>query len=180
MPPSGTVIANLDNVVFSKGYMYGTIQGHTADAIAFGALQDVEFTHTFDTVDLNGPESLSPVATGIGGENLSGTFSNGVIHPEQLVMLLGGTEVVNGAYTDYVKLVEQEPLPFDLHFESGVTGLDDLDLVLYRCLCPSWSIRAGNRQFMIGSSSFRVYGQAAADGGVLFKLIKPGNLTSSS
>lgn len=180
MPVSGTVISNLDGVIFNKGYMYGTRDGGTADAIAFGALQDVELTHGYTEVPLSGPESLSPLAVGIGEENLSGTFSAGVIVPEQLIMLIGGSQVVNGDYTDYTKKVEEEPLPFDLHFESGVAGVDDLDLVLYRCLCPSWSIRAGNRSFFIGSSSFRVYGQASADGGVLFKLIKPGNLTMSS
>jgi hypothetical protein len=37
-----------------------------------------------------------------------------------------------------------------------------------------------NRAFVIGSGSFRVYGQSDADGGKLFTLTKPGNLTSSS
>lgn len=180
MSVKGTVISNLDGLVFNKGYMYGTRQSGTTDAIAWGALQNVSLSHEFTTVEMRGPEALPPLAVGIAEENLTGTFDAGVIHPEQLVAALGGSMVVSGSDTVYTKLVNQEPLPFNLHFESGVSGNDDMDLLLYNCLMPTWSLRADNRGFAIGSSSFKVYGQAVSDGGVLFKMTKPGDLTNAS
>jgi hypothetical protein len=183
MPVQGAVIGNLNEIVFNKGYMFATRQGGAADAIGFGALQDVALSHEFATSEIMGPESLAPLGVGITAEGLTGTYSCGVLHPEQLVALMGGSIVVNGANTDYTKLVEEQPLPFDLHFESGPSPLDDVDIVLYNCLCPTWSITFTDRAWAIQNGSFKVYGQNRSTYGSaakLFVMSKPGNLTNSS
>lgn len=180
MAVQGTVVSNLDELVFNKGYMYATRSGGATDAIAFGALQNVSLSHEFGYAEISGPESLTPLGVGISSETLSGSFDHGVIHPEQLVAAIGGSMAVSGQDTIYTKLRDQEPAAFDLHFESGVSGRDDMDLMLYNCLMPSWSLRADNRTFVIGSGSFRVYGQTTANGARLFTLTKPGNLTNAS
>lgn len=180
MSVSGVVMSNLDNVVFNKGYMLGTISGHAADQIAFGALQNVTLNHEWSLAELRGPEALPPLAVGVSQEQLTGSYEYGVIHPEQYVMAVGGSMAVSGANTIYTKLVNEEPPPFDLHFESGPAGQDDLDVMLYNCLMPTMSLRMEDRAFVMGTGNFRCYGQSVADGGKLFTLTKPGNLTNSS
>lgn len=178
MSVQGAVIANLDGLVFNKGYLYGTRSGGATDAIAFGALQNVSLAHEFARVELSGPESLSPLGVGIGSESLTGRYSSGVLAPEQLIMLLGGSQVVDGANTDYIKKVEEQPLVFDLHFESGPSPLDDIDITLYRCLCDTWNVSFDNRAFSLQEGSFKVYGEA--NSGRLFKVTRPGDWTNSS
>lgn len=181
MAVQGTVISNLDGLVFNKGYMYGTrLPAGATDRIAWGALQNVALAHEFGLVEISGPEALPPLAVGIGSERLTGTFENGVIHPAQYILATGGSETYSAPSTIYTKLVSQEPAPFNLHFESGPNAQDDLDLQLFNCLMPTWNLRGDHRGFMMGSGSFTVFGQAPADGGKLFQLSKPGNITNSS
>lgn len=183
MPVSGAVLTNLDGLTFQKGYIYLTREGGTADAVGFGALQNINLSHTFAFSELSGPESLSPLGVGIQSESLTGTWDYGVITPEQFLTLIGGSQVFSTPNTVYTKLVNEEPLPFDLHFESGVSGSDDMDLYLYRCLSDSVSLRGENRTFSIGSGSFRCYGQDVTTYGAnakLFTFTRPGNLTNSS
>lgn len=184
MPVTGTVLSNLDNLVFNKGFMYGTITGNASDAIAFGALQNVRMTHTFTKVEIRGPESLSPLGVGISEENLTGTWEYGVAHPEQFIMFLGGSIAYNAGTgrTTYTKTINQEPGTFNLHFVSQSGANPDVEIYLYRCVVEgAVNIQnAENRAFTLGSGGFRCYGQAASDGGVLFTYSRPGDLTNSS
>lgn len=182
MAVNGTVLANLDGLVFNKGFMYGTRSGGSTDAIAFGALQSIRLNHTFQKVELRGPESLSPLGVGIGSEQLSGSFESGVVTPEQFVMAMGGSMSYDAGTdkTTYTKTVDQEPRPFNLHFQSQAAN-PDVEIQLYNCVSADWNVFSGqNRTFSLGGGGFDVYGQAAADGGVLFTMVKPGNLTNSS
>jgi hypothetical protein len=178
----GAVLSNLDGIVFNKGYMYGTIEGHGSDLIAFGALQNVAINHAFTFAELDGPESLSPLGVGLKSETLDGSWEYGVVTPEQFVMAMGGHETYNAgtAHTTYTKLVNEEPSPFNLHFTSAPAN-PDMEVFLYRCLSNTWNVvRADNRGWVMGSGNFRCYGQAIADGGKLFEIIKPGDLTNAS
>lgn len=178
---TGAVLTNLDGLVFNKGYLFGTISGHPTDSIEFGALQNVRLNHTFTFSDIYGPESLSMLGRGVEREELSGNFQRGVISPEQFILMNGGSMVYNGGSqsTVYTKLVNEEPLPFNVHFESQPSS-PDFDIVLYRCTCSEWNLEANNRAWILGGSTFMVHGQAVADGGKLFEFTKPGNLTNSS
>jgi len=186
MPPptysaNGAAIANLDQLVFNKGYAYGSIQNNTNDAIPFGALQNIGLNHNFGFSELIGPESLSPVGVGVKSEELTGTWDYGVIDTEQFIMFMGGTQAYNAGAnkTTFTKLVDQEPQPFDFHLKSALAS-PDLEIFLYRCLSPSFSLKAGNREFVTGSGNFRCYGQDAAAGGLLFQVVKPGNRANTS
>lgn len=180
----GAVLANIDGLVFAKGRMYGTIQGHGQDQIEFGALGNVSITHAFTFAEQSGPESLSPLGVGVKDERLTGKWDYGVLTPEQFIMAMGGGQSYNAGTnrTSYSKNVADEPQPFDLHFLSGPTlAQSDLELYFYRCLADSWNIvNADNRAFSMGSGNFRCYGQDPGSGGVLFYITKPGNLTNSS
>ncbi len=179
--PQGTVLSNLDNTVFNKGYVYGTRYGGSADPIEFGALQNVRFADAFSKAMLRGPESLSALAVGITEENLTFTYSYGVLLPEQLIMALGGSQSYDAGTgrTTYTKLVNQEPQPFDLHFKSGPEASPDLECRFYRCVVDNWNIvNADNRAFSLGEGSGTVHGEA--NGGRLFTYSKPGDLTNSS
>lgn len=180
MSAQGAVLTNLDLLVFNKGYLYGTGGSGNADAIAWGALQEVTLNHEFSFAEISGPEALPPLGVGVVTETLTGSFRHGVISPEQFITANGGLAVYNAPDTVYTKLTSQEPVPFDLHFESGPSGLDDLDLVLYRCLMNSWSLTMTDKAFVIGAGNFRVYGQATNAGAVLFKYTVPGNQTTAS
>lgn len=185
MPPTysaqGAAIANLDQLVFAKAFMYGSIDGHTADAIAFGAMQNVKLNHAFTFAEMRGPESLAPVGVGVATEDLSGDWTNGVIHPEQFMMLSGGTLSYDAPTnkTTMRKLVDQEPTAFDLRCLSAPAS-PDLEVRLYRCLSPSWNLGLGDREWTMGNGTFKAYGQASVDGGKLFDMIKPGNLANAS
>jgi hypothetical protein len=180
MSVQGAVISNLDGLTFNKGYMFATRQGGTTDAVAYGALQNTSLDHAWGMAELSGPESLAPLGVGVKTETLSGSFEQGVISPEQFIIAMGGSMAFDGTNTVYTKLVEQEPQPFDLHFESDSSGVPDIDLKLYNCLMPDMSLKADNRAFVLSSGKFSVYGQSVANGGKLFTMTKPGNLTNSS
>lgn len=175
------VIENISGLVWEKGYAYGTINGLTQDAIAFGALQSVELNDAFDWVMLRGPESLSPIGVGLGAENLTGSFEAGVVTPEQFIMALGGSQAYNVGTdtTTYTKLVNQEPTHFNLRLKSDLNN-PQVTINLYRCLCNNWKIKGGsNRQWSLGGGSFQVFGQAG-ETGVLFDFARPGNYTNAS
>lgn len=173
------VLTNLNGLAFNKGYMYGTISGKAADAIGFGALQGIKLSHAFTFADVYGPESLALLGRGVSRESLSGTWNNGVITPEQLIMLTGGGQAYNAGAdtTTFSKYVNQEPLPFDLKIDSDLTNYE-IEIVLYRCTAPSFNISMENRSWVMGDGSFEVAGEA--NGGRLWTYTRPGNLTNSS
>ena len=175
------VLTNLDGLVWNKGYMYGTRSGGVGDAIGFGALNSVTVSHSLQKVEISGPESLSPLGVGIQSETLTGTYTNGVITPEQYFMALGGNLTYN-AGTDrtlYTKLVNEEPKPFDIHLVSEDGAAPQMEVYLFRCVVDSWKIYGGdNRAWTMGEGGFRVYGEA--NGGRLFTVSKPGNLINAS
>jgi hypothetical protein len=175
------VIQNINNATFNKAFCFGSISGHAANAIAFAALQEIDISHTFSMVELKGPEALSPLGVGISEETVTGTFSFGVAVPEQFVMALGGSMAYNAGTdtTTYTKLVNQEPLPFNMQCVSDGGSTPNITLNLYNCLSSSWKIfKGGNRQWNIGDGAFRVYGQS--NGGSLFDWSMPGQQTNSS
>lgn len=178
----GAVLSNQDNIVFNKGYLYGTLDGGAADGVEFGVLQRVSFNMAIELAELSGPESLSPVGVGVRSKNLTGSYESGVVHPEQFTMALGGTMAydVGTDTTTYTELVDDEPGPFDIHFKSHPT-VPDVELRFYNCVASQWRIFEGaNREWNVASGSFRVYGQNTADGSRLYTLTKPGHLNTSS
>jgi len=179
MPTQQGVLTNLDGLVFAKGFMYGTISGHAADAIAFGALQGVRLSHSFTFEDIYGPESLALLGRGVKTENLSGSWNNGVVSPEQLIQLIGGGQAYNAGTdtTTFTKYVNQEPLPFDLKINSDLNN-PEMQIILYRCTSPGFNIALENRTWVMGDGSFDVAGEA--NGGRLFSVSKAGNQTNSS
>lgn len=188
--PTGAVLSNVAETVFNKGYMYGTRKpdGTTSgagvtDAITFGALQNISIDMDLGYVELTGPESLLPVGVGVGSKTVNGSFEAGVITPEQFTMAIGGLMSYAAgppAKTTYTELVEGEPQPFDIHFVSAPSN-PDFEVFLYNCLCNKWNIvKADNRTWILSNGTFRAYGQSASDGGVLFKVIKPGQLNTAS
>lgn len=175
------VLTNLDGLVFNKGYMYGTRSGGATNAIQFGALQNVKVTHTLQKVEVEGPESLSPLGVGIKGETVSGTFGFAVITPEQYFMALGGGLSYDGGAdrTSYTKLVNEEPKPYDLYCKSENDPSPGLDVTFYRCVTDSWNlISADNRAWMMGDGGFRCYGEA--NSGRLYVISKAGSLINAS
>lgn len=182
MPQQG-VLTNIDGLVWNKGQMYGTRTGGVADAIQFGALQNVRVSHSFQKAEITGPESLSPLGVGIVSENVTGTFSFGVITPEQFYMAIGGGLSYIGGGTDettYTKLVNEEPTSYDLRCVSETgTNSPGIEASFFRCVTDSWNIISGdNRAWMLGEGGFRVYGEA--NGGRLFTVTKPGSLINQS
>lgn len=180
MPQQG-VLTNLDGLVWNKGYCYGTRSGGNTDAIGFGALQNIRISHTFQKAEINGPESLSPLGVGIVSENVSGSWSYGVITPEQFYMALGGGLSYSGVTdrTLFTKLVNEEPKPFDLHCVSEAGSSPGYEAYFFRCVADSWNLQtADNRAWMLGESNFRCYGEA--NGGRLFTVSTPGNTTNLS
>lgn len=179
---TNAVLSNLDGTVFNKGYLYGTIHGHTADTIAFGALQNVAINHAFTFAELDGPESLQPIGVGLKSETLDGSWEFGVVTPEQYIMALGGHMTYDAGtdVTTYTKKVNEEPVPFDIHFKSAPSS-PDMEVYVYNCLSNSWNVaKADNRGWMLGNGSFRAYGQTVADGEKLFTVLKQGDQTNAS
>ena len=175
------VLTNLDGLVWNKGYVYGTRDGGTTDAIQFGALQNIRISHSFTKAEISGPESLSPLGVGIVSEQLTGTFSFGVITPEQFFMALGGGLSYSGGddETTYTKLVNEEPKPYNLRCPSELGSSPGFEAQFFRCVTDTWNIQsADNRAWMIGEGGFRVYGEA--NGGRLFIVTKPGSLINAS
>lgn len=173
------VLTNLNELVWNKGYLYGTRSGGASNAIQFGALQNIKVNHTFQKVEIEGPESLAPLGVGIKSETVTGTFSYGVITPEQYFMALGGGLSYDGTRTTFTKLVNEEPKPFDLYCQSEAGTTPGMDVTLYRCVADNWNIYSGdNRAWLVGEGGFRVYGEA--NGGRLFTISKPGDMTNAS
>ncbi len=180
MPQQG-ILTNLDQLVWNKGFLYGTREGGGNDSIGFGALQNVMINHTIQKVEIEGPESLSPLGVGEKGETLTGTFSFGVVTPEQMYMAIGGNLSYDAGTnrTTMTKLVNEEAKPFDVHLVSEGGASPEVDVRLFRCIADNWRIFGGdNRTWSIGEGGFRCYGEA--NGGRLFTYSRPGNLTSSS
>lgn len=179
------VLTNLDGLVWNKGYCYGTRSGGVADAIGFGALQSISCSHTFNKVELSGPEALSPLGAGIGSEQLTVSFESGVVTPEQFLMALGGAQAYDAGtgLTTYSKLVNDEPRPFDLKIQTDTIS-PEITLTLFNCVADSWNIlNSQNRNWVLGGGSARVYGQSVTTYGSAAKLFtwaKPGNLTNAS
>lgn len=172
-------LTNLNGLVFNKGYMNAVRSGGTNN-IEFGALQNIEVSHSFTDVELMGPESLSPLGVGTASEELSGSFECGVITPEQFFAVLGGNLTYNGGsdLTTYTKLVNEERKPFDLTCQTDANN-PEITLTMYRCLARRWNVlRAQNRQWVLGGGEFRCYGEA--NGGRLYTWAKPGNLVNAS
>lgn len=181
MAVNGTVLSNLDGIVFNKGFLYGSRAGVGNDGVAFGALQSVELSHQSQFVELDGPESLSPLGVGQKGETVGFNWEAGVLDPEQFTLLMGGSMSYNGGTgaTTYTKTINQEANAFDVHFKSAAAS-PDLEVYLYNCLCADWNIRADNRGFFLGRGQARAYGQSTANGGKLWDIIKPGNSSNAS
>jgi hypothetical protein len=175
------VLTNLDGLVWNKGRMYGTRSGGTTDAIEFGALQNVRVNHSFQKAEITGPESLSPLGVGIVSETLTGTFSFGVITPEQYYMALGGGLSYSGGddETTYTKLVNEEPTVYNLRCVSELGASPGIEASFFRCVTDTWTILSGdNRAWMVGEGGFRVYGEE--NSGRLFTITKPGSLINQS
>jgi hypothetical protein len=180
MPQQG-VLTNLDELVWNRGYMYGTRASGNTDAIGFGALQEVTVEYANTKAEVNGPESLSPLGVGIVSESVTGRFSSGVITPEQAFMALGGGLSYSGGSdrTTFTKLVNEEQKAFDLHLVSEPGLTPALEVYLFRCCADSWRLYGGaNRSWMMNEGAFRAYGEA--NGGRLFTQSKPGNMLNAS
>lgn len=177
---AGTVLTNISETVFSKTFMYGTRPGGTQDAVEFGALQNVRLSNSLAKALLRGPEALPPLAMGITEENYTGSFQFGVVLPDQFIMLNGGSQTYDAGTgrTTYTKLVNQEPGPFNLKCKSDSSATPDLEINLFRCVMDSWEMSMENRNFVLPSGNFTVYGEAS--GGRLYTISKPGDLTNAS
>jgi hypothetical protein len=178
--PAEIPISNLNNIVWNRGFLNATRKSGTNDAIGFGALQNIRLSHTFEYEELYGPESLSPLGVGTKRENLSGSFENGVIDPEQFYAAMGG-QLAYSAITNrttWTKGVNDEPKYFDLHYVSDDTATPDVEIFVKRCLSNDWNIigPGENRSFLIGGGSFKAFG----DGTTLFTVSRPGNFTNAS
>ncbi len=175
------VLNNLSGIVWARGYMFGTRAGGAGDAIQFGSLKDIKLSHTFTFAEEKGPETLSANGVGATDENLSGTYSCGVIHPEQYFTMLGGEldyNVSQALRTTYTKRVNEEPKTFNLHYVSDDQASPDLDCFVYNCLSTNMEVlSATSRAWMLNSGGFKAYGQP---GGILFTMSKPGDLTNAS
>ncbi len=184
--PNGMVIQNLDNIVFSKGFLYGTIDGagETADGVAFGAMQNISLSHEWGTAELRGPESLVALGVGFTEENLTGSAGWGVILPSQLKALLGGTVATAGGQTTYTKKVDEEPVPFHLHCLTNEDADIALEVLLYQCIAPTVQVLdvGDTHAFLMRSMDFKVYGKRLNGDtkATLFKTIQQGNLTVSN
>lgn len=180
---AGGVINNLDGTTFWKGYIYGSIQtgGETPKGIRFGALQNVNISHSFAVAELRGPESLSPVGVGITSEEVSGTAEFASIFASQARMLTGAAVTQVGGNTRVRKLVETEPVPFDLHLESPDGGAN-IQVDLYNCLNNGayQIMRADTRAWIMSNFGFKAYGRNVGGERVLFDITLPGNQTDSA
>lgn len=180
----GAAIANIDQLLFPKGYLFATIDGHTTDSISYGAIQNISAEHAFTFSEMRGPESLAALGVGVQTESVNGSWENGVIDVEQYVLACGGSMSYNAGTnkTTYTKKVDQEPLTFDIHALSGPTAaLSDFEAFFYRCLSPSMKlVDLKNREWSMGGGSFNCYGQDVAAGGKLFEIVRTGNRTNSS
>lgn len=182
MPPPGAVIQNIDDAVFSTGYMRGTISGRQEDAINFGALQNVSFDGGLEWADLYGDGALVPLAKGLARKSLTGNFDYGVILPEQFIMIFGGSQTYNSLTnkTSYVNKKTSEPLPFNMHFYSAPNGMTpDMEVICYNCTANGFSLRFGDRAWAMSNGTFSVNGESG-DEGKLLEILKKGNLTASS
>lgn len=180
MPQQG-VLTNLSNQVFSRAYLYGSRSGGASAAIQFGALQRVQFNHTFTKVEQNGPESLSPVGVAIGAETLTGSYQAGVITAEQFFMAYGGNMTYNAgtARTTFTKNVNEEPKAFDLRIDSEDQGSSSqMQITVFNCVADGWTMSLENRQWVQPEGSFRVYGESG--GGRLYTISFPGDMTNAS
>lgn len=174
-------IENLSNIKWNKGYLYGTRDGGTTDAIQFGALQSIDINHSIEWADLRGPESFGIIGRGEVSETISGTFEYGVLTPEQYFMALGGNLTYDGGAneTTYTKLVNEEARLFNLRCVSDADNSPGMEVTLYRCTADSWRIMsAANRAWILGQGGFTVAGEA--NGGRLYTVTMPGNLVNAS
>lgn len=180
MPQQG-VLTNLDGLLWNKGYVYGTRASGVTDAIQFGALQSIRLAHSIQKAEIRGPESLSSLGIGEVSETLTGTFSWGVIRPEQFFMAIGGNLTYDGGTdrTTYTKLVNEEIKTFDMRCVTEDAASPGMQVTLYRCTTDNWNVlSAENRSWVMGEGGFTVHGEA--NGGRLFTVSMPGSLINAS
>lgn len=170
-----SALVNPSNIVFAKGYLFGTRAGGTADDIPFGELQNVEITSQYALEELMGPGQLTAVAVGVKEHKVTGVAEWAKIRMRQYYMLRGGTapSFASGK-TTYNIGVADEPVKFDLHLKSPSDG-SDYELVVWGCVCSSLDLKFQLNNFSIGKFQFQAYG----DGTNIMRLILPGDQTAS-
>ena len=164
-----------DDVIWMKGFLYATQAGGTPDGVPFAALQEITLDDSVDLVNLEGSESLIPLATGIARRNVTGTARWAKVRGQQLVTLRGG-DLDYDAIADETTWTmgrDDEPVLFDLHLMSPNDG-SEARLELYGCIAPKLTIPMSPKNFVIPDFTFEVRG----DGTNIGKVILPGDHTS--
>ena len=168
-----SAVINPTNVVFGKGYLFGTIQGGVSDSVPFGELQSFELNMSHSLEELMGPSQLTAIGVGIKEVKVTGKASHAKIRTRQLLMAMGGTSAYSSS-TTLTLGVNDEPVKFNLHFKVP-SDAGDMEIILYGCVAPSMDIKVGLNQFVLPELNFNVYG----DGTNILKVILPGDQTTS-
>jgi hypothetical protein len=169
-----SAVINPTNIVFAKGYLFGTRQGGTSDDIPFGELQNIEVSSQYTLEELMGPGQLTAIAVGIKEHKVTGNAEYAKLRMRQYYMARGGTAPAYSSSTTYNIGVNSEPVVFNLHLKTPSDG-SEYELILYGCICTTMDLKLALNNFSQGKFAFNVYG----DGTNVMRIVLPGDQTTS-
>jgi hypothetical protein len=174
MPAQTAAVINPANVIFAKGYLFGTIAGGLADDVPFAELMDVSIKSDLTFKEMRSSEQLTAAAVGIDSHRVTGSAKYGKVRARQFKMLRGGSAAYSSPSTTLTIGVADEPKVFNLHLKSPSDG-SDLEVKIYGCLSPSLNVPLAMNDFVIPDFTFEAYG----DGVKIMDIILPGDQTTS-
>ena len=180
-------IVNPADILWFKGYLYGTISGGSVDTVLIAELQSVKLSWGQEFVHLDGPDRLTHIATGIKAKTMTFEAEYAKIRARQFVMALGATAAYSSPKTTLSLGIATEPALFNLHLVSNgaagangatiITAITDkvVEINLLNCICDSMDFPGSLNDFV--KSSFR--GTVLGDGTNLFQMLFAGDQTTS-
>ncbi len=169
--PTTLIGANTADVIYSDAYLFATISGELPDGQPFGKLQDVTFDDSIAFDKLQGPGSHLALAGAYGERTVTGSARSGVLRPNGLRCLRGGTLAEASGKTTWTSKGAENAASFDLHAKSPSDG-SDLEVKLYGCACTRLGFNMTTKGFLIHDFAFEALGKST---GEVIEVIFPGN-----
>jgi hypothetical protein len=168
-------VINPTNVVFARGYLFGTIQGGVTDDVPLAELQECSVKVSQELKEMMGPESRFPVAVGVSGKKCVITAKFGKFRARMVQMLLGGSAPTTSTGVTTVNIgVANDPVPFNLHLKSPSDG-SDFEMKVFGLVCTDLQIPVKLEDFIYPDFNANAYG----DGTNVIQILLPGDQTTS-
>jgi len=167
-------VINPPDIVFFRGYLFGTIAGGQVDNVPFAELQEITVKISQELKEMMGPESRFPVAVGVSGKKCVITAKTGKFRASMVQLLLGGTAAFTGGFTTIDIGVANDPLLFNLHLMDPADA-SDLEMLIYGCVATDLSLAMKLEDFIYPDFNCNAYG----DGTKVARIIRPGSQVTS-